>query len=360
MKQTIHGGYYGSSPRIIDFSVNLNPLGTPTELRQEIENCFREGVLNRYPDYNYSKLISAITYFFKLSQGYVIPTNGASEGINTSMYAVRPKELVIIEPTYGDYMSLANALNLKVKHFLMAEKGKEFKIDTQDLIRSVRNLRKNILIVWTNPNNPTGSFSPINNIIDVALEVLGKAFLLVDEAYAELSGIDGIISLSDLPSNVIVIRSFTKVFSLPGLRAGFIYLNNKELASRISSLLPSWNINSLAECSFKKALRNYKKELYAFINHSANEVARLRTELANSLSSLGLKVFNSVTNFLVVKHEGISTKLLQKDLLIKHGIYIRPAYTFYGLNLYYSRVAVRNSIDNSLLVRSVEEVLRDL
>jgi len=360
MDEVVHGGYYGELTDVIDFSVNLNPLGTPGELTEAIKTCFKEGVLRKYPDYRYTKLTSSIISFYDLHQGNVIPTNGASEGINAALSAIRPKELLVIEPAYGNYVYLAKALGISLKHFLMSEETSRFILDIHDLIRTAKKLNKKSLILWTNPNNPTGVSSLSDDILSLALEMQGKAYLLVDEVYAELSGITGLLNVDEIPNNVVVIRSFTKTFSLPGLRIGFIYLRNKNVALKIKSILPSWNINSLAECSMKRALSYHKKELHKFIRHSVKEIARLRDELADSLRFIGLKVFDSVTNFLLIKHEGIPTELLHNGLLKKCRIFIRPASTFYGLNSYYSRISVRNTADNSLLVKCIERYLKGL
>ena len=360
MNEVVHGGYYGGLTDAIDFSVNLNPLGTPKELTDAIKTCFKEGVLQKYPDYRYTELTSSIIRFYNLQQGDVIPTNGASEGINAVLFAIRPKELLVIEPAYGNYVYLAKALGINLKHFLMSEETSRFILDIHDLIRSVKKLGKKSLILWTNPNNPTGASSSSDDILSLALEVQEKAYLLVDEAYVELSGMTGLLNVDEMPNNVVVIRSFTKTFSLPGLRIGFIYLRNKEEALKIKSILPSWNINSLAECSIKRALSYHEKELHTFIRRSVKEIARLRTEFTDLLKSIGLKVFNSVTNFLLIKHEGIPTELLHNELLKKCRIFIRPASTFYGLNSYYSRVSVRNTADNSLLVKCIERYLKGL
>ena len=352
-----HGGYYGKKEKVIDFSVNLNPLGIPIELKRSLKECFNKWIISKYPDYNYRELKFAISEFYQLSSKFIFPTNGASEAIQLSILASKPKFLVYISPTYGDDCLLANALKIKCIHIMMDVKDHEFSVNLDEIIRHVRKLRK-AAIVWSNPNNPTGTLTEPEPLIEAANSFPRESMLIIDEVYAELSGFRGLLTVKELPDNIIIIRSFTKVFGVPGLRIGFAYTRSRKHIKRVRSIAPDWNVNALASCALEKSLRENKEELHNFIDLSATKIKKLRKRLIKELRNIGLNVFNSRSNYVLIRHEGVKAKLLQKMLLEKYGLFLRPANTFHGLNEFYTRISVRTSRENKILVNALERVLK--
>jgi threonine-phosphate decarboxylase len=352
-----HGGYYGEKENVLDFSANLNPLGIPEALKMSARECFEGSTLFKYPDYKYRKLRFAISNFYGFRPEYVLPTNGASEAINLSILASKPKRVIYISPTYGDDCRLATPLNMKCGHILMDVRDQEFHIDPDDVIRRASRFRRSALI-WSNPNNPTGASVRPEELIEVANSLPEKSTLIVDEAYIELSGLRSLTEAEDLPDNVIVIRSFTKVFSVPGMRAGFAFTKSRELMNLMEGLAPDWNVNALASCALEKALTYRGKDLHEFISLSSREIRKLRMQFTEALKRAGLEVFNSRANYLLIRHEGIDSIYLQRLLLQKYNVFVRPAHTFYGLSRNYTRISVRSARDNALLVRDIEGVIK--
>jgi len=353
-----HGGSFWVKGRVIDFSVNLNPLGIPKVIEEEIKSSILYGrVYENYPDYNYSELKKAITYFYDIEREQVIPTNGASEALNLAILAIQPKSLVIISPSYGDYELLCNALKIKCIYVLMEDADSEFKLNYDNLLNQIHGLEDYVVII-TNPNNPTGTIIENELITDLACEIGKKStYIILDEAYAELSDYTSMLELNP-PSNVIVVRSFTKTFNVPGLRLGFLYTTSNTILIKIDEIRPTWNVNAIADYVFRKALVEYKKQLWEFISRSREYVAKEKKYLVKKLKSLGFHVYSSKTNFTLLKHEWISSHQLQKILLNRYRILIRPAHTFRGLSIYHSRISVRKRHENELLVKALEEAIK--
>ncbi len=354
--------YHGGSGKIkqkgvLDFSINTNPLGVPLELENAITECCVKENYASYPDYDYIELKKAIAYFYNnISYQNIIPCNGAAEALNLAIISLRPRTLVVVSPSYGDndYDLLCRGLGIKCVHYLMDDVGDRFTLDTSRLAEKVKGYMKPI-IVLNNPNNPTGTITPVSELEELARRLRGKAYILVDEAYAELSSSYTGLLGRYLEDNIIVVRTFTKVFSIPGLRVGFLYSESKRVLEKVDNIRQPWNVNSVAECSLKKALIENKESLWRYIKGSQAFISLERVSLTDKLRALGYRVYESHANFLLLEHEWIDSLELYNMLLRSKRILVRPAHTFYGLTRYHTRVSVRRKWENELLVKALEE-----
>ncbi len=354
--------YHGGSGRIrvkgvLDFSINTNPLGVPVELEDSIAECCVKNVYTRYPDYEYIELRKAITYFYGgLDYRSIVPCNGAAEALNLAITALKPKTLVIVSPSYGDpeYDSICSILGIKCVHYLMKTNNNRFLLDIDELASKVKNKSKPLVII-SNPNNPTGTITPIREIEELASSLRGKAYILVDEAYAELSSSYMGLLERYLEENIIVTRTFTKVFAIPGLRIGFLYSESKRVVEKVDSLRQPWNVNAIAECAIKKTLVDHREALWKYIKGSQAFIALERVDITDRLRRLGYRVYESHVNFLLIEHEWIDSLELYDKLLHEKRILVRPAHTFYGLSRYHTRVAIRRKWENDLLVKALAE-----
>ena len=354
--------YHGGSGRVkqkgvLDFSINTNPLGVPIELENAIAECSVKEVYSRYPDYDYIELKRAIAYFYEnIDYNNIIPCNGAAEALNLAILSLKPKTLIIVSPSYGDldYELLCMSLGFKCIHYEMMSIGERFILDVEGLIDEARSKPKPV-IVLSNPNNPTGTVIPVKDVEDIARELRGKAFIVVDEAYAELSSSYTGLLGRYLDENMAVVRTFTKVFGIPGLRIGFLYTESKKALERIDGIRQPWNVNAIIECALKKALTSHRESLWKYIKGSQAFIALQRVELTEKLRRLGYRVYESNTNFLLLEHEWIDSIELYNTLLRRNRIIVRPAHTFHGLTRHHTRVAVRRKWENELLVKALAE-----
>lgn len=343
----VHGG---GIEGVLDFSVNANPLGPPKVLEEEVARCFRDGAYRSYPDSNYEGLKAAIAHFHDVDEEHLIACNGASEALSLALISLRPKNLLVVSPSYGDYGLLSEGIGAGCRHLVMREVDGGFEFDAERVVDEVEGLGGAVVVI-TNPNNPTGLVVEEAALSKLAEELRGRAWLLVDEVYAELSGYKGLIGRE--LDNVIVVRSFTKVFGVPGLRLGFAYTPSRRVLRRMEAIRPTWNIGTIAEMAFRKVLVEAKDELWEFVRRSSRYIAEERAKLASSLSNLGYHVYESRANFLLLKHPWIDSIALRDELLREHGIHVRPAHTFHGLTRFHTRIAVRRRDENELLVRAL-------
>lgn len=333
----------------IDFSSNTNPLGPPKELLSILSNCIGLSVIERYPDYQYRDLRKSIATFYSCIPENVVPTNGAAEAINLIILATKPKKLVVVEPSYGEYEELAKVLGINYISVYYRRTTYRFHIEFSDLKNFCED--KETLIVITNPNNPTGSYTAV----DAIFYELGncKAKVLIDEVYAELCTRCSIEVAKNIPENFSIVRSLTKWLSIPGLRIGFIYSVNEELLEKVDILRPPWNINSIAECVAVNLLKQ-KSVLMNFIEDSRKYIESERSRISKALEELGFKVFEIVTNFLLVDL-GFDGDKIVVDLK-KKGIAVRSCKSFRGLGSNYIRIALRSVDENNELIKALAEV----
>ncbi|MEM0318980.1 MAG: histidinol-phosphate transaminase [Fervidicoccaceae archaeon] len=355
-------GHGGRAPEgYLDFSAPLNPLGTPEVIKKLILEAVTKGAYSKYPDYEYDRLRGAIAGFYGIEAEGVVPLNGASEALYLLLLTLRPDTLVVFEPTFGDHGCLSKTVGLKIVPLQYIESGLSYELPMQAL-RNISALRgSKALVMLSNPNNPTGAVLSIDQVKEV-LEVFTDSVVVVDEAYLELCyscDSAGSLRLTKSYDNLVVLRSLTKIYVVPGLRVGFLYTSNAKLANVVENSRPPWNVNSIAEEVFSTALSEHAGELKSFISLS-RDVVRLEGEhLSRGLKSLGLTVYRSSVPYFLVKHDRVTTSEVVKALS-QRGIYIKDASVYLGLSQYHARVAVRLRHENEVLLSAYREVLQSV
>ncbi len=346
-----HGGKWRNVR--IDFSVNTNPLAPQELIHKLINEAINRKVYLRYPNYEYDELRKAIANFFGGRTYSIVPVNGAAEALVLTVLALRPKYLILTCPSFGDYEEMCGLLRVALRYVPYKVVDDEYVLDIESITRYCRD---DSLIVINNPNNPTGSLVPRGEIF----ELLGwrRCYVLLDEAYVELCRECDFKLPKNLPTNVILVRSFTKWLALPGIRAGFIYVSSNELRDLFDGIRQPWNVNSIAEFVITELLTRYSDYLKNLISMSREYISNERKWLSNELSKLGLKVFRSRTNFVLVKSEGVNFNLINELLINKYGVAIRPCIGFRGLSRSYARISIRCRSENKLLVSALSEALK--
>ncbi|OYT47083.1 MAG: hypothetical protein B6U85_06090 [Desulfurococcales archaeon ex4484_42] len=344
--------------KVIDFSSNLNPLGPPNELIDAIKSCVSEEAYRFYPDPNYYELRKLLSRLYGVSNDELVVTNGASEALTLSLLTVMRfgiNTLVVISPTFSDkeLMITTKALGFKTLTSLMKDVGNKFILDCEEVVNLVKSKKAAILL--SNPNNPTGTYVPLK-VLKYIAESVREGYLIIDEAYLEFTNKSSATCLG--MDNVLVVKTLTKIFATPGLRVGALISYNKEFIEVADYIRPTWNIDSLSECVYSKLLSGESFINY-FISRTKQVISDWRSYMITKLRELGLVVYNSVANFVLVKHEDIPSSELHSRLL-REGIAIRRADTFIGLSKYFSRLCVRSPDDVNKLVVALGRVLKCL
>ena len=324
--------------------MNVNPLPPPGEVSEVLRECLAEDVVRGYPDYEYRDLKGAIRSFYGLDE--VVPLNGSSEGVLLALMATGSRRIVVVQPSYGEYRDLAEAMGVRYESIGMSANGSKFELDL-DAVR-MHCADPEAIVVVTNPNNPTGSFVDPHELEGLASEC--RSWILLDEAYAELSDVYPGIQ-PPVGDRIVVLRSLTKWLSVPGLRIGFAAVEG-ELARRMDALRAPWNVNSVADCFARRTLDGFQDQLRSYITTSREYISVERSRMSGRMESMGLRPFNGSANFLLVRSpwptDGLAAYLRSR------GILIREAWTFEGLDRTFFRVAVRSREDDDTLLTALE------
>ena len=324
---------------LLDFSQNINPLGTPPGALQAAKSALDEASA-RYPDLEYTELREALARYLGASAENVIPTNGGAEALFLAAGAAGAGGALVLEPTFSEYAAAANASGMKVVRRVARRPEEGFRLDRG----SLEDLRGVSLVFLCNPNNPTGDPLGRREVLEVAdrAEEAG-AILVVDEAFADFVPEISVAAMAG--GRLWVARSFTKFFAIPGLRLGCLVCDDAE---RVQRLQPSWPVNAVAEAAGIAAVRDR-----SFAEASVTEVARLRGDLFRALEDLdGLRPFPGAANFLLVRGpEGLARRLARR------GVLVRGCGPFMGLGDEFFRIAVRGEAENGRLISALREEL---
>ncbi|MGH2764469.1 MAG: cobyric acid synthase [Actinomycetota bacterium] len=323
-------------PGSLDFAVNVVPAGPPQWLRKELAEALEH--VSSYPDE--SEAVRALANRHGRPPDEVLPTNGASEAFWLLAAALRPERAVVIHPSFTEPEAALRVFGRPVERAF--RDPQHFSLDPQAVAADAD------LVAVGNPNNPTGTLDRA-----AELEALARPgrVLVVDEAFMEFSlgEPESLAGRSDLPGTVVV-RSLTKLWSLPGIRAGYL-LGPPDLVDVLREVRQPWPVSTLACAALIACARDE-----ATPRKVAEEVREAREALTAGLAELpGVRVWPSEANFLLIRlpdGPGVRATLLSR------GIAVRPAETFPGLTPDHLRIAVRTPEENDILLAALREVLR--
>ena len=362
LKPCVHGGEIldaaGKSgfrrEEILDFSSSVNPLGPSEKALEAAKNSFRE--IPAYPDSNSNELRQAIAdHFNGLSKGNVVVGNGSTELMYLFAEAFMKKgdTAVIPAPTFGEYESAVRKTGETPKFVRL---DKNFNVDADVFAREMVGAK---IVFLCNPNNPTSILIPsetLTGIIEEALEQDSLVFL--DEDFLEFVENEKALSMINKIKaypNLFILRSFTKIFGLTGLRIGYGIASEEIINVLLCAKIP-WNVNCLAQAAAVVALKD-EEHLRVTRELIKNEKAFLSTELEKIKS---FKVFPPDANFFFIdiRKSGLTATKL-KDKLLHQGILIRDCTSFRELDPYYIRVAVKTREENERLIEALKRTVKN-
>ncbi|MBR8832466.1 MAG: threonine-phosphate decarboxylase [Stigonema ocellatum SAG 48.90 = DSM 106950] len=358
MPQPVHGGNLvwaaalaGCPPSaILDFSASISPLGPPNSALAAIGSQLVN--LRHYPDPDYRELRLALGDFHQLPPEWILPGNGSAE-----LLSLAGRELAqlaataLITPAFGDYYRALAAYNALVL---------EFPLDLVTLVMSdlswifdkIQN-PKDFGLLLNNPHNPTGKLFARSAILPYLEEF---ALVVVDEAFMDFLPQDKEQSLIEVVQeypNLVILRSLTKFYSLPGLRLGYAIAHPSRLRQWQLWRDP-WPVNTLAAAAAIAALQDREFQMQTWV-----WLPPVRNQLFEGLASFsGLQPFHSAANFLLVESQQSSSQL-QHKLLKHHQILIRDCLSFPELGDRYFRVAVLTDSDNQRLLKAIAKSLSE-
>lgn len=334
----------------LDFSANINPLGFPDKIKDVIIDNLDS--INSYPDPNYIDLRKRIAEYCNLSIDNIFVGNGANELIHLLPRLLDVKKVLIPVPSFKEYEIAALAVSAEIDYFYMNSEN-DFNFDIPLLLKSVADV--DMLIVG-NPNNPTGNMLSIDEM-KIVLNQCDKygTKLVVDESFIDFceNSESCIALLNEVNSqNLIVIRSMTKFFSIPGLRLGYMVANS-DLINQVCDRTITWNVNVMAQ-QVGETLFDENK----YVNNTRSLIDTEKTFLTKELGTFSaLKAYSGNANYLLC--EILDNNMSSADLyeiLFKNKIIIRDCSNFRGLSDKYFRLAVRTRPDNIKLIKALKEI----
>ena len=345
-----YGGYW-RFPNMLDFCYLVNPYFPTPKMKDELRANF-DTLLQEYPSGMFVNSLLAGKYF-NIKQEYVCVGNGAAELIKSAMENFKDNKIGVVYPTFEEYPNRLPAENV-VRYI---PQNADFTYTSDDLKAFFAD--KNIdLLLLVNPDNPSGNYIPKNDVLNLlkwAAEHNVK--VIVDESFVDFTDNhkDNLLLHNDLleaNKNLMVMKSISKSYGVPGLRLGVFATSDKEIIAKMKKDLAIWNINSFAEYYmqiFAKYEKDYQEACDKFIEE--------RTLFFNELQQIPfLRVIKSQANYFLceVKNKYTSTDLA-RILLEKADILIKDCSTksaFGGKN--YIRIAIRDRKDNSRLVETLK------
>ena len=302
-----------------------------------------------YPDINYTNLRNNISDYIKVDSELIIPCNGATEIIYLLMKSIK-RRLAILNPTFSEYGRGAKLNNLEIIDFHLKEEN-NFSIDLDEI---QKNMDKFDSLFVCNPNNPNGKVKDLNELLDLMIE--NDKLLIVDETFMEFVGEEekySLINKIEQTPNLFILKAVTKFFGMPGLRLGYGVTSNKQIIKNIYEYKEPWTINSFAE-----NLSNYLFKDKEYINGSKDYYINERKFMLEELRKISrLKVYDTDTNFVLIKLDDDEANSLKLELFEKYNILIRDASNFIGLDKSYIRVAIKSHNDNKVLIESLRKIL---
>ncbi|RIX45866.1 aminotransferase class I/II-fold pyridoxal phosphate-dependent enzyme [Paenibacillus nanensis] len=349
--QKRYGGYW-RYPSLIDYCYLVNPFYPPQRLLDEIKANF-ERLITEYPSgISVNSLLAA--KYFGLKQEHIVVGNGAAELIKSLMENLQGR-LGIILPTFEEYPNRIATENI-VEFIPM---NKDLKYNSTDLINFYEDKDISTLLL-INPDNPSGNYLKMSEVLKLAEWARIKEIkFIVDESFVDFVDTedDTTLLVEDILieyPNLIVVKSISKSFGVPGLRLGVLATNDDELINYLKKDIAIWNINSFAEF-YLQIFEKYKSD-YDF---AINEFKKVRIEYIEALSTIpNLRVIPSQANYILCEViNGNKATELTKILLDKYNLLIKDLSGKKGLSGEYIRVAIKRPEENKKLVEAMRAIL---
>lgn len=347
MTQT-HGGdvhryqaRFGSAP--LDFSANINPLGMPQAARAAAVDALAQAV--HYPDPACTLLRGAIATQEGISTDWLLCGNGAADLIYRFAYAAGAQAGLVCAPSFGEYAQAMKAAGTAVRRHPLHE-AEGFRV-TAAILPALEGVQT---LYLCNPNNPTGqTIAP--EVLTAILNACAarQIRVLLDECFTgfldDPASAARTRELARYP-NLVILRAFTKLYAMPGLRLGYALCADARLLARMEAAGPPWSVSTVAQAAGVAALSEpgYRDRTRALIRAE-------RGYLRQRLSQLGLTACGEA-NFLLFKAApGLP------DMLLREGIMVRDCANFEGLGEGWVRIAVRTRTENDRLLAALKRYL---
>ncbi len=348
-----YGGYW-RYPRLIDFCYLVNPCFPPRRMLSELRASF-DTLIAAYPSGMANNTLLASRYF-GVSRDYIVPGNGAAELIRSLMSLI-DGPLGVVVPTFEEYINRASC---PLHIFRPGRPG--FRYTADDLISFFADKPLGALLI-VNPDNPSGNFIPVTHLLRLLSVMAARGVtVIVDESFVDFADSDGLPptllhdQILERYPNLVVIKSISKSYGVPGLRLGVLASSSTHIIDTVRRDVPIWSINSFAEF-YMQIFGKYATDYL----DACRRFTHLRASMYDSLSLIPqIRVYPSQANYFLCRlTNGMSARTLAVSLLNKYDILIKDCTGkrgFLGHDNWF-RVAVRSEADNRTLINALRSLL---
>jgi threonine-phosphate decarboxylase len=320
---------------VANFSTNVWFGGKSKGLKEHLIQNWDK--IDSYPEASAESLVSLLAKDLELNENQIVVTNGATEAFYLIAQCFKNLSSTIVVPTFSEYEDACKVNEHQLHYINWKDINDETKFKTN--------------LAWIcNPNNPTGDVLDKKSLTSL-LELNPKCTFILDEAYIDFTNdISTVIDFINIHPNLIIVKSLTKNFAIPGLRLGYL-ITNKGLVQNIEFYKAPWTVNSLA-IEAGKYLLKHKGEILPPVNYYKSTTEKF---MENLKQISGLKILPSKTSYFLIKLEKGSSNELKNYLIKEFGLLIRDASNFRGLNSSYIRVATQTEEKNQLLIDALKK-----
>lgn len=336
-----HGGDIFEREIMYDFSANLNPLGMP----ESVKNALRKSISEweKYPDPFCRSLVKKLSERENFPPENIVCGNGAADLIFRIVQTVKPQKAVVCAPSFSEYSKALVQSGSEISAYFLSEKS-GFALDEKILEMLDESVR---MLILSTPNNPTGRTVDGELLRRICERCKANDIVfLCDECFIDFTE-NAAHAEQFINPNVVVLKAFTKIYAMAGLRLGYALFGDDVLAEKVRKNGQFWSVSAPAQTAGEAAL-DEKNHL----EKTLELVKKEREFLTENLRNFGFKVYPSEANFIF-----FYTKLPLDEMLLSEKILIRNCANFDGLEQGYFRIAVRSHEENSALVSAIERCL---
>lgn len=343
---------YEKAKEIIDFCFIANPYYPTPEMLRDLQQSL-PNLIKSYPSSNPAASQRHLAEVLHVNPDHLVIGNGATELI-VLINTILIDRIAIPIPTFGEYIEKLKDQRDAELYALDPECGYELRVNAYLDWARQRGVRSLLVI---NPGNPTGQFIPREEMIEFLERAKDMELVIVDESFIDFAGdpIPSLLNVADRFSNLLVIRSMSKHCGVPGLRLGYCYSGNLYVLNRMRRLVPTWNLNTLAQY-FLSQLPATDAEYHVGRKRLMSDVDWLYESLRKIT---GLAVYPTGANFVLFKIENRFTAAdLQTRLLDEHRMYVRDCSNKLGMDSFHVRVASQGREKDARLVEALRSLMQ--
>ena len=344
-----HGGDIYSNQVSMDYSVNINPLGLPEGVKKALIQCINDQTCCVYPDSQCRELVKALSIHHQVPEDWILCGDGAADLIFGLAFALKPRKALLLAPSFLEYEQALKAVNCEISLFyLKGENG--YRLNVDELCRKVEQTSTisepafDILFLC-NPNNPTGIAVEKEQVLKLAetCERTGT-FLVVDECFEEFldepEKYSIIPFLEGLP-HVFVLKAFTKIYAMAGMRLGYALCNNEKVLSKVCQVRQPWSVSGPAQKAGIAALKETE-----YVLRTRKLIHEQREVMEDALKKLGFQVYPSQANYIFFRDPFKENQESLYSRMLKQGVLIRSCANYPGLDPFCYRICIKTAREN--------------